>query len=639
MEAKREQDDANNIDQHVDDEIEACLKLESPKSFFLFAGAGSGKTRSLKEAIDRLRESYNRKLRLSGKRIAVITYTNKACDEIKRRIDFDPLVEVSTIHSFVWMLIKGFDLDIRTWLENELQKEIADLRDKESKGRGGKASLDRLKSIESKTKRLALLPTIRKFDYNPNGNNKGHDSLNHSEVIKIAASFLIEKPTMQQILITKFPILLIDESQDTNKLLMEAFLIVQEKTSEKFALGLFGDTMQRIYADGKTDLGHNLPKNWSRPVKQMNHRCPKRVIQLINKLRSEVDDNIQKPRTDAMDGTVKLFIIDNHHPNKANAERAARQKMSSITNDEKWGTPDEVKTLILEHHMAAKRMGFFEMFEPLYRNENLRIGLLDGTLSSLKLFSRQILPLIEAKNLKDSFVVTAIIRKHSPLLIKSVLKAAGQGQLDKIKEAKIAVEELYNLWTNEHSPRFIDILRSVAKTGLFEIPESLQPIAMRTQEEQEAVEAEISGMASNNAGENSVIDNWDQFLLTSFDQLKLYVDYVDEKASFDTHQGVKGLEFPRVMIIIDDAEAKGFLFSYDKLFGVKQKTKTDLENEQAGKDTGIDRTRRLFYVTCSRAEESLAIVAYSDNPQLIKQHVITQEWFAENEVEIIPSSQ
>lgn len=31
----------------VDDEIYSCLDLDNPKSFFLFAGAGSGKTRTL----------------------------------------------------------------------------------------------------------------------------------------------------------------------------------------------------------------------------------------------------------------------------------------------------------------------------------------------------------------------------------------------------------------------------------------------------------------------------------------------------------------------------------------------------------------------------------------------------------------
>jgi len=45
--------------------------------------------------------------------------------------------------------------------------------------------------------------------------------------------------------------------------------------------------------------------------------------------------------------------------------------------------------------------------------------------------------------------------------------------------------------------------------------------------------------------------------------------------------------------------------------------------------------RRLFYVTFSRAERSLAIVAYSDNPQGVKHSVISQGWFSENEIEII----
>lgn len=35
----------------------------------------------------------------------------------------------------------------------------------------------------------------------------------------------------------------------------------------------------------------------------------------------------------------------------------------------------------------------------------------------------------------------------------------------------------------------------------------------------------------------------------------------------DTHQGVKGLEFPRVMVIMDDHEALGFPFKFDMLFG------------------------------------------------------------------------
>ena len=86
------------------------------------------------------------------------------------------------------------------------------------------------------------------------------------------------------------------------------------------------------------------------------------------------------------------------------------------------------------------------------------------------------------------------------------------------------------------------------------------------------------------------------------------------------------------MVVLDDDEARGFLFSYEKLFGAKSRTTTDIKNESEGKETSIDRTRRLFYVTCSRAEKSLAIVAYTKNPEAVKNFAIQQDWFSKNEV-------
>jgi len=136
----------------------------------------------------------------------------------------------------------------------------------------------------------------------------------------------------------------------------------------------------------------------------------------------------------------------------------------------------------------------------------------------------------------------------------------------------------------------------------------------------------------NEDHDSDLIDAWDKALVCPFIQIEKYDEYVSDKARFSTHQGVKGLEFPRVMVIVDDEEAGGFLFSYEKLFGAKEPTKTDKENEEAGKDTSIDRTRRLFYVTCSRAKESLAIVAYTKEPEKVKDYVISRDWFRENEV-------
>lgn len=213
----------------VNDQIYDCLNLQNPKSFFLFAGAGSGKTRSLVEVLKRFKEENVELLRKEGKRVAVITYTNAACDEIERRLDFDSSFHISTIHSFAWSLIASYTSDIKDFLRESLSADIADLEDKQSRARGTttKTYVDRASKIESKKRRLGNLSNIRKFTYNPNGENSGRDALNHAEVINITACFIESEPLMQDILVQKYPILLIDESQDTNKELMDAFFKVQ----------------------------------------------------------------------------------------------------------------------------------------------------------------------------------------------------------------------------------------------------------------------------------------------------------------------------------------------------------------------------------------------------------------------------
>ena len=40
------------------------------------------------------------------------------------------------------------------------------------------------------------------------------------------------------------------------------------------------------------------------------------------------------------------------------------------------------------------------------------------------------------------------------------------------------------------------------------------------------------------------------------------------------------------------------------------------------------------YVTCSRAEESLALIAYSENPSKVRQHALNEGWFEESEIEV-----
>lgn len=174
------------------------------------------------------------------------------------------------------------------------------------------------------------------------------------------------------------------------------------------------------------------------------------------------------------------------------------------------------------------------------------------------------------------------------------------------------------LWHAGTEPTFGAVLRNVAASGLFTVPESLRPHVDRDAS-LEAVEEEDEVEAVDRQTEKATAI--DKFLVAPFSQIEPYAAYVSGKAHFDTHQGVKGLEFPRVMVIMDDAEARGFLFSYGKLFGGKE----------AG-DTSVESTRRLFYVTCSRAERSLALVAYSTQPDQVRQFVLKEKWFEQEEV-------
>ncbi|MDP2031668.1 MAG: AAA family ATPase [Thiobacillus sp.] len=626
--------DENRIDDSVDDEIYTCLNFAEPKSFFLYAGAGSGKTRSLVNAINRVRRDYRKPLLLQGRRVAVITYTNAASDEIKKRLEFDPLVEVSTIHSFAWSLIGGYDSNIREWLRANLATEISELQVAAAKGRPGtQTAIDRERSIASKQRRLVRIETVRRFVYSPSGDNRGHDSLNHSEVISITSHFLRNKAVLRNVLISRFPVLFIDESQDTNKHLMDALLAVQQEHGERFCLGLFGDMMQRIYSDGKVGLAEVIPESWATPVKKMNHRCPQRVIRLINRIRQDVDAQEQKSRTDKPEGVVRLFVLPNAMMDAAYTEAEIANRMADASADDQWASGlGGYKTLILEHHMAARRMGFDAMFLPLYKVDRLRTSLIDGKVPGLRLFSNDILPVVEAMRRNDPFAVAEIVRNRSPLLSKKILAALGQDQLGQLAKAKAAVDTLMLLWNSETTPTFQDVLNSVAKSNLFEIPDSILVFADNGDVETESIAQEDEKEA---AEQDNELAAWREFLSTPFDQINAYTEYVSGTSPFGTHQGVKGLEFPRVMLIISDDEAKGFLFSYDKLFGAKAKSSTDLKHESAGEETTIDRTRRLFYVTCSRAESSLAIVAYSEQPEAVRLQVLEEGWFDASEIEVL----
>ena len=325
--------------------------------------------------------------------------------------------------------------------------------------------------------------------------------------------------------------------------------------------------------------------------------------------------------------SIKAFVLD---PAKSNAdalqataeqdsiEETVAQTMAIDTGDDGWKDKTTYKSLILEHHMAASRFGFSNLYMPLNDSKKFDTALRNGSITELSILAKMVLPLVRAYQEKNDFEVAKIVRKHSPLLDKKTLVAKTDDQAEILQKAENAVESLMELWSGNKIPSCLDVLRSIRDTGLFEVSSRTEDI-----------------LAEQYEGESQKVIALRKALSASFSELERYSLYVTDGTTFATHQGVKGLEFPRVMVIMDDAQARGFLFSYEKLFGAKAKTDTDSQNEREGKDTSITRTARLFYVACTRAQNSLAVVAYTENADSVKSTALSNNWFSEEEIIVL----
>lgn len=624
---------APETDDVIEENISSFLNLDSPKSFFLYAGAGSGKTRSLVNAIRHILDNFSRELMLRGQSIAVITYTNVAADEVARRLEYNRLVNVSTIHSFAWELIRPFQKDIRIQLGIRLVKSIEDLESKSSRP-GTKAEDTRLYNLEKTRRRVESLESITRLTYSPTAANSGRDALDHSEVISLTASLLDTYPRLAKILATKYPYLFVDESQDTNSDLLDALLKVQAQNRDSFCLGLFGDTMQRIYNDGKQGLEDALGEEWAKPAKQMNHRSALRIVQLANSIRAETDAHAQLARPDRGSGTVRLFLVPNSL-NSTAVEAYVLESMAGITSDDFWiASTDEpsevvngVKKLILEHHMAASRLGFREFFDALGSLESNRTAVLEGTHPEVSAFTRDIIPMVEAGRSGDDYALMSILRERSPLLSSESLRDAsneGDALLHYLSLIRVSLSDLLDLWNSDQEPNLYAIVKVVQESGIFSLPD--------------AVSRAVSFLEVYGESAEDESQPWVRILKCSYSEAGSYSKYVRGETEYATQQGVKGLEFPRVMAIISDDEARGFLFSYEKLFGAKAPSDADRRNEMQGKETSLDRTRRLFYMTCTRAVTSLAVVAFTSDPLAVATYVSHQGWFSQDEVEIVGST-
>lgn len=589
-------------DTKADVDVRALLAQEPPRSFVMVAGAGSGKTTSLIKTLIHLADTRGSALRRSGQRIACITYTDVAVGEISADIGASPLFHVSTIHSFLWSIIRPFRTDIAAWFIRHIEQKIAEKREHQDRKGTRKSTKARLAQEIAKLEGdLAVIPGIEKFTYGT-GSSYSRGILGHDDILKLTPACIAAHPLLRRLVANRFPFIFVDESQDTNPEVVEALRAIAIE-QPRLCIGFFGDPMQKIYTSGVGQV--ELNEGWVKITKPENFRCPTSVLGVINAIRAQ-DDGLKQTggRTEKVDGvdqpvtgTANLFILPADDQRSARLS-AVRKLMAAEADDDLWLSDlrdGDVRLLVLVHRMAAIRLGFPNLYAALNDNKppsSLSEGLTDGTAWPLQPFTQHLLPLVSAARVGDRFMVMSIIREASPALEPDRLR--GQAAAPILAALQRGVEELVALLADGSAATVGDVLRHVKNKKLLRLDERFGAHLIA-----EPTDDGSSGFANIQA-----------FLQCGVGELWAHMRYATDESIFATHHGVKGAQFERVLVVIDDEEGSHSQYSYGKYFGYLPLSKTDDVNIAENKDSVIDRTRRLFYVCCSRALKDLAVVMF-----------------------------
>lgn len=602
----------------------------------MVAGAGSGKTTSLIKALKAIVDSHGETLRQRRQRIACITYTEIAAGEIWADVGNNPLVHVSTIHSFMWSLIRAFQADIQSWVAGRIEEKLQELR-LAAANFGPKVQQrtrdKNQRDIDRYEQQSTRIGRVRSFTYGT-GSNYANGILGHDDIIKMVPQLLLERPLLRTLLAQQYPFLFVDESQDTTGNVVEALKAVDQHHGENFCLGFFGDPMQRIYPTGVGVIP--IENGWRDITKPENFRCPTAVLDIANAIRRPIGDLIQvrgrmterEGRLENVQGNAHIFVLPTDDRRDERLSQV-REWVANRNDDLVWrmnGDEEMVRVLVIVHRMAAKRLGFGNLYASLNDKapDKFKSGFLDATAWPLRPFISFVLPIADAVREGREFEVMQVLRNHSPLIARD--RIAGVNVAERLAELRTLTGRLGNLMAVDSTATNAEVLTLLHESGLFTLdprivsylnlpitPTETQEAENDDEDDGEELSKEIAAM--------------DAFLACPATQFWGYRTYINEESPFSTQQGIKGAEFERVLVVLDDDEGTHVQFSYEKYLGIKPLSDRDQANLQEGKETSVERTRRLFYVCCTRALQDLVVVLFTADVELAVRQVRSYDIF------------
>ena len=549
--------------QNAIDEMFQCI-LEQ-RNFRLEAGAGAGKTYSLVKALHRIIEEKGAQFIRRQQKVACITYTNVATDEITRRTDGHPTVRASTIHSFCWELCKNF--------QSILRQEVT-----------------KIDGLNEKIEEAGGINEQRV------GYDLGHRHvtdtdilLHHDDVLKLIVA-LLEYPKFRRILTARFPVLFIDEYQDMDKAFAESLTRNFVDTAVGPLIGLFGDSWQKIYRTGAGTIEHD---NLQPISKEANFRSVPDIVNVLNRIRPDLPQQVNDPTAT---GTAKVYHSNNFVGNRRTggqwagdlpAEDAHKYfiALQQQLRTSGWDfAPQNTKILMLTHNVLATEqrysqiLGIFRYNDVLFKKEDPHIAFLT--------------------DIVEPACAAFTARKFGKMF--SVV-----GNLSNIQEKRAwarDMERLVELRSSGTIGNVVDLLKETRRPRL-------PDVVLRT-------ENRLAEATRERIDEELTLQQIEKLRPIPYSELVSVAEFINDHTPFSTNHGIKGAEFENILVVL----GRGW-----NQYNWNQFLEWFPDRYPTGKEDSFIRNRNLFYVACSRPKKNLALLF---TQELTADALVTLEgWF------------
>jgi DNA helicase-2/ATP-dependent DNA helicase PcrA len=397
---------------------------------------------------------------------------------------------------------------------------------------------------------------------------------------------LAERPNLRRLLGSRYPYIFVDEAQDTFKSIVDGLNLSCGQNGLPL-VGYFGDPWQQIY---EARAGDFAPPPGGRTITKVeNFRCAPQVIDFLNAFRLDVQQVAGGKNRDIA-GSVEIRLVQAETPESARRRYSEPQlERALIAMDQAlvawgWAGRDDVIRLFLVR--SARAQDDYESGEHYLLNP----------------FIKTICQLISAYQRGESRRVIDILRTDSP-----AYSTTGPNATRKLSEmvgrSKEQLQTLSGIWKHGTIKEVLVYCREHDLLGMSDRLRDLLAREARPEEFDEELYGEDKG-------------DWlaDSFLAMSTAELQAYCDFMLEHTAYSTQHGVKGEQYPNVMVVFDDVEAAWNQYSFTKL----------LTPRTAGEPTEgqRERGRRLAYVCFSRARENLRILLFTPEPAAARQELI-----------------